>query len=114
MKELPPFTKQPLEWVMRFAIQMFTHPNQPEKTYFRRIIAYDDGHFGAVFALDYFEGTETPTKSQWNSLKKKFKRHDKRVFVLKEQNIVACDVDSDLLRCGKIEFGFLPEFNSGK
>lgn len=111
MKELPQFTKQPMERVTHFAMLMFSHPNQPETSYFQRLVAYEDGHFGAVFSLNYFEKTEVPTKSQWNSLKKKFKRHDKRIFVFKDQSVVACEAEDDSLRCGQIEFGYLRELN---
>ncbi len=106
MKDLPAFKRQSLERVTFFATQVFTHPNEPEVSYLQRMIEYDDKHFGAVFSLDYFTKVEVPTKSQWNSLKKKFKRHDKRIFVFKEHSLISCETDDAEKNCGQIEFGF--------
>ena len=111
MKELPRFTKQSSERVKHFAIQVFTHPSDPEKSYFQELHEHEDKHFSVVFSLNYFENATIPTKSQWNSLKKKLKRHDKRLFIFKEHLIVKCDGGEDLQRCGQIEFGFLREFS---
>lgn len=110
-KELPQFTKQSSERVKHFAVQVFTHPSNPEQSYFQALQEHEDKHFSVVFSLDYFENTTAPTKSQWNSLKKKFKRHDKRIFVFKEHLLVRCGEEGDLLRCGQIEFGYMREFS---
>jgi hypothetical protein len=83
---------------------VLTHPNDAEKSYFRGLTAYKDGHFRLAFILDYFGKVETPTKSQWKSLKKKLKRHDKRIFVLKEHGVITCN--SPIERCGYVEFGY--------
>jgi hypothetical protein len=111
VKELPKFTKQSSERVKHFAVQVFTHPSDPEKSYFQELREHEDKHFSVIFSLNYFGNTTTPTKSQWNSLKKKFKRHDKLVFVFKEHFIVKCGDGEGLLECGQIEFGYLREFN---
>jgi len=109
LKELPKFKREGRQVVERLLTQTFTHPNEPEVSYFRRLVEYEDGHYAAVFSLDYFVDTDVPSKSQWNSLKKKLKRHDKRVFVFKEQQIVLCgDFDAEP-RCGQVEFGFFVE-----
>lgn len=106
MKELPPFKRMGHTHIQRLLSEVFIHPRDLETSYFRRLVEFDDGHYGAVFDLDYFAGAETPTKSQWNTLKKKLKRHDKRIFVLKEHGVTTCHEDAQELRCGVIEFGF--------
>ncbi len=106
MKDLPEFKRANRDYVTGFVTQLLTHPNQPEQSYFRRLVEYSDGHYGIVFSLSYFLPTEAPTKSQWNSLKKKFKRHDKRIFVLKEHSVIGCGAPDDPERCGCLEFGF--------
>lgn len=109
MKELPKFKREGRQMVERLLTQVFTHPNEPEVSYFRRLVTYDDGHYGVVFSLDYFVDTDVPSKSQWNTVKKKLKRHDTRIFVFKEHQIVACEDAGAKKRCGQIEFGFFVE-----
>ncbi len=104
MKDLPQFKRRQRDAVARFLIPVFMRPSQTE-SHFRRLIEYEDGHYGAVFSLGYF-GLDTPTKSQWNSLKKKLKRHDKQVFVFKEHTLAPCSPSELEPRCGLIEFGF--------
>lgn len=111
MKELPQFTKQSPERVKHFIAQVFTHPNAPEHTYFQELHEHEDKHFSVIFSLNYFENTTTPTKSQWNSLKKKLKRHDKRVFVFKDHVVIRCNEGADAPQCGQIEFGYMREFS---
>lgn len=48
MKELPQFTKQSSERVKHFALQVFTHPRDPEKSYFQEIHEHDDKHFSRI------------------------------------------------------------------
>jgi len=103
VKELPKFKAQQREEVIGFVTQVLTHPTKPDESYFRRLIEYEDGHYGVEFRLAYFVSTEVPTKSQWNSLKKKLKRHDKKAFVFKEHRMTLCD---DSTPCGFFEFGF--------
>lgn len=106
MKDLPEFKRLNRDFVTSLAAQLLTRPEQPEQTYLRRLAEYDDGHYGAVFSLAYFVGTDEPTKSQWSSLKKRLKRHDRRVFVFKEHSLVPCETAGDGERCGCLEFGF--------
>jgi hypothetical protein len=103
VKDLPKFKARSREHVMGFISGVLTQPNKPTETYFRRLVEYEDGHYGAEFSLSYFASAEVPTKSQWNSLKKKLKRHDKKAFVFKEHRIIPCD---DATGCGFLEFGF--------
>jgi hypothetical protein len=111
MKDLPEFRRFSHNYVIALATQIMTHPNQPDHSYFRRLVEYEDGHYAAVFGLEYFGASETPTKSQWNSLKKKFKRHDKRIFVFKEHTLEGCGSPDDDARCGAVEFGFFAHDN---
>lgn len=106
MKDLPEFRRFSHAYVVALASQILTRPNQPEHSYFTRLVEYDDGHYAAVFSLEFFGTADAPTKSQWNSLKKKFKRHDKRVFVFKEHSIEACGSPDEGGTCGAIQFGF--------
>jgi hypothetical protein len=58
-----------------------------EDTHFVRIETFDEGYFRVVFDKSYFilpEGVSVPSKSQWNTLKKRAKRMDDKIFILKE------------------------------
>lgn len=77
------------------------------------VIEYDDGHYRAVFKSGYFtlhEGATEPTKSQWNTLKKRMKRHNREIFIFKEYGEVDCDVlygeKERGYRCLYVDFGF--------
>ncbi len=55
------------------------------------LIEYDDRHYRAVFAASYFQpaaGHDGPSKSQWNTLKKKLKRRDRSIFIYREHGIL--------------------------
>lgn len=48
---------------------------------------HDDGRCRAIFKTSYFtlqRDNAAPTKSQWGTLKKKLKRHNRGVFIFKE------------------------------
>ena len=60
--------------------------SQGSDTALRDLITYDDGHYRATFSPDYFviqEGKTDPSKSQWNTLKKRMKRIDRQVFIFR-------------------------------
>lgn len=68
----------------------------------------DDGRCRAIFKKDYFvlQGDNTePSKSQWSTLKKKVKRHNRNVFIFKDTGTTTCggDIDAD---CLYLDFGF--------
>lgn len=68
----------------------------------------DDGRCRAIFKKSYFalQGDNTePSKSQWSTLKKKLKRHNRGVFVFKEVGEIACQEEADS-QCYYIDFGF--------
>ncbi|MFC1960520.1 hypothetical protein ACFLYO_07410 [Chloroflexota bacterium] len=86
MSDLPAFQKPPYNFVHDYATRVLAHPGS-EENYLRDLIAYDDGHYRAIFDPAYFvlaEGRTEPSKSQWNTLKKKMKRHHRGVFVFKQ------------------------------
>ena len=78
-----------------------------------KLIEYDDHHFRAVFRKSYFELSESaakPSKSQWNTLKKKLKRRNRRVFVFRDYGTVTCSQYAALGQdqaCLYLDFGFL-------
>lgn len=101
---LPRFHPRPYDAVHRFAATVLTAPGRG-KTSLRQLNRYEDGHFRAIFSLNYFtleEGQSAPTRSQWNSLKKKFKRHDQRVFIFKDHGLLTFQG----VPCGYVDFGF--------
>ncbi len=109
MKDLPKFKRHNYDHVLALATEVMTrHPNL-EESYLRRLDLLRDGHYRLTFDLDYFV-TESgePTKSQWNSLKKKLKRHDKEIFVFKEHGISSAPEQSGE-HWGYLEFGFFVE-----
>ena len=74
-----------------------------------RLIPFEDNHFRAIFKASYFQlaaGVDAPSKSQWNTLKKKMKRRDRLVFVYREYGQAACD-ESAASGCLYVDFGFL-------
>lgn len=78
------------------------------KDHFERLIIEDDGKCRAIFSTDYFvlQGDNTePSKSQWSTLKKKLKRHNRGVFVFKDTGTTAC-TDGNAKECYYIDFGF--------
>lgn len=108
MKDLPEFKPRARPLVEQFAASVLIPRQQPDETALRRLIAYDDGHYRAVFDRSYFvlaDDQAQPTKSQWNSLKKKMKRYDRQVFIFKAHGETSCQEDSDE-PCYYIDFGF--------
>ena len=106
MKDLPRFKAHKYADVVQLMKAVFTHQNEPEHTYFVQLITEEDGHYRAVFRLSYFS-TQTPSKSQWNSLKKKLKRHHPAIFVFKDYGTLPCQGDADT--CGYLDFGFFAD-----
>ena len=70
---------------------------------------YDDRRFRAVFAASYFQiqpGKTGPSKSQWNTLKKKLKRRDRTVFIFREHGTLDASATDAALRY-YLDFGFM-------
>lgn len=108
MDNLPEFQSRSREWVTGFMQELFSHDGDARHSHLQRVEAYPDGHFRAIFRPTYFvlpEGQREPSKSQWNTLKKKLKRHAPRLFIFKEHGAVPCD-DGTGDRCYYVDFGF--------
>jgi hypothetical protein len=68
----------------------------------------DDGRCRAIFKKSFFvlqEGETAPTKSQWSTLKKRLKRHNRGVFIFKDVGETAC-AEGTVDSCFYIDFGF--------
>jgi len=104
--DLPEFqTRQP-EQVMLYIRGVFSSS-------VIKLLSYDDGHFRIIFDASYFtmrEDQTEPSKSQWGTLKKKMKRHNKQVFIFKKHGIIDCAeiqaVVQATTQCLYIDFGF--------
>ncbi len=108
MKDLPQFRHRSRESVSAFLRDVLAISPEHGGTALVEVIAYEDGHFRVIFDLRYFTyqpGQTEPTRSQWNSLKKKLKRHDPRIFVFKEHGLS----DHEGRRCGFLDFGFFAQ-----
>jgi hypothetical protein len=87
MKRLPEFKKISHETVLSHLKTIFGGSTPIQPSYIIDLIGYKDGHFRVVFNPHYFilpQGQTEPSKSQWNTLKKKFKRHIPNAFIFKE------------------------------
>lgn len=110
-KDLPKFKPRRYEAVQSFASEILTPPHEtPARSCLRRLIEYPDGHYRAVFDPGFFNleaGQSAPSKSQWNTLKKKMKRHDPLVFIFKDHGETDCETGSAAdNRCFYLDFGF--------
>jgi hypothetical protein len=112
--DLPEFEKRKQHIVMPYITQIFR--GDGSGSFLLKLIPYDDGHYRAVFKSTYFElqlDAIEPTKSQWTTLKKKMKRHDKRTFIFKQHGEINCDDISTNVspnrdyRCFYVDFGFM-------
>lgn len=108
MKPLPAFKIRPRDQVMTLANRVLMLDSHSDHSYLHDLIAYEDGHFRLIFDLAYFvlqPGQTEASKSQWSSLKKKFKRHEPNVFVFKEHGIIT----DKGRRYGYLDFGFFAQ-----
>jgi hypothetical protein len=99
MTTLPDFLPTPPEYAHAFAVRVFGDA----------LVGVTEGTqhtFRALFELSYFtladDATE-PSRSQWNTLKKRMKRMNPAVSALKSTGIQDCGE----LSCGYVDFGFL-------
>lgn len=73
------------------------------------LIEYDDRHFRVVFAASYFQpaaGHGGPSKSQWNTLKKKLKRRDRTVFIFRDHGMLEASAADTTVKYF-LDFGFM-------
>ena len=110
MKGLPRFRRRPYPQVLTYITRVLTNERQSPASQLVELVEFDDGHYRALFRPGFFvlaEGETEPTKSQWNTLKKKMKRLDPTVFILKDHGEAECDSAPD--RCYTVDFGFFPD-----
>ena len=115
MSGIPDFQKRKVHHIMPYVTKIL---GMGSGSALLKLIAYEDGHFRAVFKSSYFtlqEGQTEPTKSQWSTLKKKMKRHDGHVFVFKKHGEINCrQVGKNIspnasYKCLYVDFGFFAE-----
>ena len=78
MRDLPPFNKRNRDNVLAYISLILMNEQTSDVSHFVDLLEFDDGHYRVLFKPTYFalqNGQTEPTKSQWNSLKKKLKRH---------------------------------------
>ena len=100
MDDLPQFEPWPTGRVHALATSVFMG-------HLVRLESFEDGHYRAIFERSYFhleEGQE-PSKSQWNTLKKRFKRRHRNIFIFRVYGRL--DVDEASSERYYVDFGFL-------
>lgn len=106
MKDLPRFRHRDYDTTRTFAAQMLTNHVDAIST-LMRLTEREDHSFEAVFSARYFvleDGVTEPTKSQWNSLKKRFKRSESSIFIFKDHGACACPDGEP--GCFYLQFGY--------
>jgi hypothetical protein len=109
MKQLPEFKRRSREQVMRFVREVFGGSAAMHASHLVDLIEHQDMHYRVLFKSTYFilpAGQTEPSKSQWNTLKKKLKRHDRDVFVFKDHGTVKTPEGTNYY----LDFGFFAEF----
>lgn len=109
-QELPEFRK-----VKRSYAAALVHGalSGPRGSALLQLIELDDHHFRVIFDIKQFqlaEGTRLPSKSQWNTLKKRLKRRDRSIFIFRQYGPIDCDSHgktSAARTCLYLDFGFL-------
>lgn len=99
MSDLPDLAPQDRDYVEGYIERVFG------EEHVRELIEFPDGRYRVLFDCSYFTlqpGRTAPSRSQWNTLKKRMKRVNPGVFVLKAYGEVPCQED----RCCYLEFGF--------
>jgi hypothetical protein len=102
MQELPDFRPTHHDYAQSYAAKVFGD-------HLHSVTPQSEGYFQATFSMDYFTlqpGADQPSKSQWNTLKKRMKRVHPGVFVLRDHGITA---PLDAERLCYVSFGFLQQ-----
>ncbi|NWF69541.1 MAG: hypothetical protein HXY40_10685 [Chloroflexi bacterium] len=102
MKNLPKFQARHFGYVHKWIAGLLSHDAEGRMTHLVELIAYDDGHYRALFRPAYF-GDQPPSKSQWSTLKKRLKRHEPLIFVFKQHGTLG--------DCVYLDFGFVAPRN---
>lgn len=85
----------------------------PQGSALLQLLEFDDHHFRAIFDVSYFQpvkGNCAPSKSQWNSLKKRLKRRDRSIFIFRQYGPLDCEAAGKSPSANTrlyIDFGFL-------
>lgn len=101
MQELPQFDQVPAGYATNYAQTVLGSSLQA-------VLPQPKDYFRAIFDVGYFTiqpGNDKPSKSQWNTLKKRMKRINRGVFILREYGEIAYNGET---RC-YIDFGFLQD-----
>ena len=113
--DLPDLKHMKPSYVRHFVTRIFSKPSL-KGSQFIDLITFPQGYYRAIFSRDYFELYDeqaAPTKSQWSTLKKKMKRHDRRVFVLRETGEIDCGKpvtsQATAKMCFYLDFGFFAD-----
>lgn len=97
--ELPEFAKRKKHEVNKLLTSVFGIENMV------KLDEFEDHHFRVLFKPEFFilnpDATE-PSKSQWNTLKKKLKRRDRQLFIFKQYG----DILHDGEQAYYLDFGF--------
>lgn len=78
-----------------------------------QLVEFDDNHFRVVFDIKQFNlvnAGDLPSKSQWNTLKKRLKRRDRSIFIFREYGQIDCAAGGKRLAadtCLYLDFAFL-------
>ncbi len=103
MKELPQFIPMDTEFVDSFVRDILHDPQSQDADFVVALLFQKGNAFRVIFDVAYFskgDAAPNPTRSQWNTLKKKFKRRHQHVFVFKEHGTTA---DGNYF----LDFGFM-------
>ncbi len=111
--ELPPFRRVK----RRYAASIIQSAlSGPRGSALLKLQEYEDGHFRVIFSASHFQvaaGRELPSKSQWNSFKKRLKRRDRTIFIFRKYGELDC-AGAGITRRGEtclyLDFAFLPHW----
>jgi len=111
-KELPRFRKVQ----RRYAAAIIQNAlSGPGGSALLQLNEFDDHHFRAVFDSKFFQlapGKALPSKSQWNTLKKRLKRRERSIFIFRKYGKIDCSElakSSPVGTCLYLDFGFLSQ-----
>jgi hypothetical protein len=107
--ELPEFRKTKYSYAMTYINGVLMGGDGASLV---KLEEFDDHHFRVIFKISYFqlaEDVDMPSKSQWNTFKKKMKRRNHSVFVFREYGVIDCDQAGKNTQqpCLYIDFGFM-------
>ncbi len=105
--DLPLFRKVSRSYASKLIHSALSGPRGPALI---ELLEFEDNHFRAVFSAAYFQlppGADAPSKSQWNTLKKKLKRRNRLIFVFRKYGEVGCGPRRPQAMCYYLDFGFM-------